>query len=82
MAEQESNGMLVEVDGEQFGVERSSTDPRQLNFTWLSGPNPGYGLFSAPYGAEFLETDGSDVVLEQLIRNFLSQINPATGYID
>jgi len=74
--------MIVEVDGERFSVEQATTNPRQLNFTWLSGPNPGYGFGSAPHEVEFLETGGSRPVLEKLIRNFLRQINPATGYIE
>lgn len=67
----------VVVEGERFEVVRSET-PGQYDFTWLSGPNPGYGFSSA-------SSDGSDHTqadLEESIRSFLAQVDPATGYIE
>jgi hypothetical protein len=83
---------IIEVDGERFIVEQAPGDTHQLNFTWLTGRHPGYGFssgtqrWSAPETAD-PEPDPRDKAdsaerLEQSIRNFLAQINPATGYID
>lgn len=68
----------VEVDGERFEVVARPETPGQYDFTWLSGPNPGYGFSSA-------SSDGSDrtaAALEESIRGFLGQIDPVTGYIE
>jgi len=72
---------VVEVDGETFKVEEASGDPRQLNFCWLTGPNPGYGFASGGHQPGLLGSIEASVVLEPEIREFLSQINPATGYL-
>jgi hypothetical protein len=68
----------VEVDGERFEV-RARPDVRgQYDFTWLSGPNPGYGFSST-------SSDGSDRTRAELvesIRGFLGQVDPITGYIE
>lgn len=67
-----------EVDGERFEVAARAGKPGQYDFTWLSGPNPGYGFSSA-------SSDGSDRTaedLEESIRVFLAQVDPATGYIE
>ena len=44
-------------------------------YSWISGPNPGYGFSMSPT-AEASEEHRTN------IRNFLSMIDPATGYIE
>jgi len=34
----------MSVDGEEFEVSRPDGRPGTYNFTWLTGPNPGYGF--------------------------------------
>jgi hypothetical protein len=72
----------LEVDGERFRVQQSAADPYQLNFTWFTAPNRGYGFSSGTYETKVLGTDDQRTKLEWSIRNFLSQVNAATGYID
>ena len=45
------------------------------HYTWLNGPNPGYG-FSVSPTADAIEEHQTN------IRNFLSMIDPRTGYIE
>lgn len=66
--------LTLEVDGEIFALranEFGGTD-----YTWLSGPNPGYGFGVSPTPnlslSEHMET----------IRNFLAIVDPTTGYIE
>lgn len=65
------------VDGEQFDVSERAREPGVYDIVWISGPNEGYGFASASYGNVKL----TDTELEDAIRNFLSQVDPATGYI-
>ena len=68
----------IEVDGQLFEVSARADRPGQYDFAWLSGPNPDYGFSSA-------SSDGSAMTagdFEDAIRNFLAQIDPATGYIE
>ena len=63
----------VEVDGEVFAIrpsESSGTD-----YTWLSGPNEGYGFGVSPAPRSLEEH-------RRHIRGFLAQVDPATGYIE
>ena len=72
-----ANPTRLVVDGEVFDVRRSGRRG-QVDLTWVSGPNPGYGFSSA-------RSDGSwpDVAqLEESIRDFLAGIDPATGHLD
>ena len=65
------------VDGALFVVEASRQRPGEYWFTWLSGPNDGYGFSSA-------SSDGSAMSQDDLtaaIRDFLRQIDPNTGYL-
>ena len=67
----------LHVDGETFEV---STQPGSWNayeLKWVSGPNEGYGFVCSAYGSQPI----SDSDLEDAIRRFLAQINPATGYL-
>ncbi|WP_020391372.1 hypothetical protein [Kribbella catacumbae] len=68
----------IEVDGQVFEVQVSPDLPGQYDFTWLSGPNPGYGFSSRSSDGSVLST--SD--FEESIRSFLAQVDPATGYIE
>ena len=66
------------VDGEQFEVEASPDRAGQYHFAWLSGPNKGYGFGTAT-------SDGRSLSVGQLeasIRDFLAQVDPATGYVE
>lgn len=65
------------VDGEQFEVTERVSEPGVYELRWTSGPNEGYGFASATYGGE----GQSEAELEDAIRNFLSQVDPSTGYI-
>ena len=65
--------LTVEVDGEVFAIrpdKQGGTD-----YTWLSGPNPGYGFGLSPTRNLSLEEHQGN------IRAFLADINPATGYL-
>jgi hypothetical protein len=44
----------------------------------VSGPNPGYGFSAATSDGSRLDA----LQLEDVIRNFLAQVDPETGYID
>ena len=63
------------VDGEQFNVSERAVEPGVYDFRWTSGPNEGYGFGSA--GGSM-----TDAELEDAIRDFLSQVDPITGYIE
>lgn len=71
----------VTVDGEVFDVSLSTEHPGQYHFTWLSGPKRPQG----GYGFGTRRSDGgalSEHDIQALIRDFLMQVNPDTGYID
>ncbi len=52
--------------------------PGQYHYTWVSGPNPGYGFSEATSDGRAL----SNADFEASIRNFLAQVDPGTGYIE
>jgi hypothetical protein len=62
------------VDGETFQVRRRDSDG-SIHYDWISGPNEGYG-FSTFGGHGPVSHDHH----EASIRDFLSAIDPATGY--
>ena len=69
----------LEVDGEQFAV-RMVVDPAagyaDTGYTWLSGPNEGYGFgIGGPPNPSREEH-------RQRIREFLAMVGPTTGYIE
>lgn len=66
------------VDDERFEVTERPDAPGQLDFAWLSGPNAGYGFSSTRSDA----APPSKEELHELVRTFLRQVNPATGFID
>ena len=65
------------VDGEQFDVIERISEPGVYELRWVSGPNDGYGFASCSYASQPM----SDEELEDAIRDFLSQVDPTTGYI-
>ena len=68
----------VIVDGEVFDVTTQPDDRGHYHYAWISGPNTGYGFSSA-------SSDGrpsSIVDHEEAIRNFLSHVDPETGFIE
>ena len=75
------------VDGETFRIH--TTDDGTTHCDWVTGPNRGYG-FSVGAPVRFWPEGEdpppdavlTDDVLRQSIRDFLSQINPETGYLD
>ncbi|MEV4512604.1 hypothetical protein AB0K00_26995 [Dactylosporangium sp. NPDC049525] len=71
------SSVRVEVDGEVFDVAARADRPGQFDYTWISGPNPGYG-FSSASSADRATTMADH---EGAIRTFLAQVDPGTGYI-
>jgi hypothetical protein len=68
----------VTVDGEVFDVTTQPDRPGAYHYAWISGPNPGYGFSEA-------SSDGRRSTMadhEEAIRNFLSLVDPETGYIE
>ena len=63
----------VEVDGEIFELQPDGF--RGTHYTWLSGPNPGYGFSMSP-------TPDLTEEHEANIRSFLSMVDPTTGFIE
>jgi hypothetical protein len=64
----------LEVDGEVFAVRPGKLGGTE--YTWLSGPNTGYGFSESPTPGRSLDEH------RESIRNFLAQIDPTTGYIE
>ncbi|QLD13210.1 hypothetical protein HW566_04705 [Microbacterium oleivorans] len=65
----------IAVDGETFTARRRDGDG-SIHYAWTSGPNPGYG-FSAFRGPGPVRPHEH----ETAIRDFLSGIDPETGYL-
>ncbi|WP_406435736.1 hypothetical protein OHB00_16885 [Streptomyces sp. NBC_00631] len=68
----------MSVDGEEFEVSQPDGRPGDYSFTWLTGPDPqyGFGLSTRP------PVQAGRAFLEESIRDFLSQVDPDTGYIE
>ncbi len=80
------------VDGETFKVTLRQEEPGACDYDWESGPNEGYGFSSSRHVAFFSVHDKANTPSNALpsptidehresIRDFLSQINPETGFI-
>ncbi|MGS2614879.1 hypothetical protein ACVCAH_10170 [Micromonospora sp. LZ34] len=66
--------VLLTVDGQDFRVRARAEEPSGYDFDWLNGPHDyGFGL-SGPAAMSRPE-------MERAIRDFLAQIDPATGYL-
>ena len=76
--------MEIEVDGERFSVVEREFGT--YDFTWLTGPNPGYGFSTAGRthggGVGYAARQLGDGELADAIRSFLAQVDPATGFIE
>jgi hypothetical protein len=64
----------LEVDKEMFALRANRFGG--TDYTWLSGPNPGYGFSVSPTPDLSL-----DKHIEN-IRDFLAIVDPTTGYIE
>src|SRR6185437_11294892 len=75
LAPAEDGGPAVRLvcDGEVFELRPDGSGGTQ--YTWLSGPNPGYGFGASP------TTDDIEAHRTN-IRGFLSMVDPSTGYIE
>nr|WP_201748866.1 hypothetical protein [Micromonospora acroterricola] len=72
----EADPVMMTVDGHNFRIRERAENPGEYDFDWLSGPHD--------YGFGISRADGSAMTLPQMreaIRNFLAEIDPATGYL-
>lgn len=67
------------VDSEVFEVAEAPGQPGGYHYKWTSGPNPGYGFTSVLSDPTYQLSVGEH---EAAIRDFLTSINPETGYLD
>ncbi|MFV2116153.1 hypothetical protein ACFHW0_27980 [Micromonospora sp. LOL_025] len=67
--------IVVTVDGQDFRV-REREKPGEYDFDWLNGPHDyGFGISRAA-GAAMTVPE-----MKEAIRDFLAEIDPATGYL-
>ncbi|WP_299573730.1 hypothetical protein [uncultured Williamsia sp.] len=82
--------IVVVVDGERFRVEMQADGG--CRYTWVSGPNPGYGFSSGPVRVAWKSAGGRPPAPlpqplppiahhRRSIRSFLAEIDPETGYL-
>lgn len=70
--------LRMSVDGEEFEVSQPDGSPGTYDVTWLTGPDPQYGFgFRSHPPVQVARAE-----LEEAIRDFLSQVDPATGHIE
>ncbi|MEV0392197.1 hypothetical protein [Polymorphospora rubra] len=69
--------VMMTVDGEHFRVRARAGEPGAYDFDWLSGPD-GYGFGVGTSGGSAMGL----TEMEEAIRDFLAQVDPATGYIE
>lgn len=73
----ETGGYVLRVADQRFRVQERPLGDRhfEYRYTWLTGPNPGYGFTAAgPVKANVAEHRAA-------IGAFLADIDPATGYL-
>ena len=68
-----ASALTLEVEGEVFEVRADGRGG--THYVWSSGPNPGYGFGLSPTADMSLDEHRENV------RNFLAEIDPATGYL-
>lgn len=68
----------IVVDGEHFDVTERVGEPGVYELRWTSGPNADYGFATSTYSGE----TQTDAELDNAIRDFLSRVDPSTGYIE
>jgi hypothetical protein len=64
------------VDGQDFRIRARADRPGEYDFDWLNGPHD--------YGFGINRAGGSAMTppeMEKAIRDFLAEIDPATGYL-
>nr|WP_296769411.1 hypothetical protein [Rhodococcus sp. (in: high G+C Gram-positive bacteria)] len=81
----------LEVESETFTVGVRREHPNTYDYDWVSGPNKNYGFSSTQQAAyrSVVDRAGSPSGFapptidehRESIRDFLRQVNPATGYI-
>jgi hypothetical protein len=74
----ENESWRMSVDGEEFEVSQPVGKPGTYHFTWLTGPNPGYGFGFSTHPPVPSDTEQ----LEEAVRDFLAQVDPDTGHIE
>jgi len=74
----ENESWRMSVDGEEFEVSRPDGKPGTYHFTWLTGPNPGYGFGFSTHPP--VPADRESLV--EAVRDFLAQVDPDTGHIE
>jgi hypothetical protein len=67
----------LHVDGSSFQVSSDEDQPGVAHFTWLNGPNPGYGFTIGRSDGEL----PTRVEAEVAVRGFLDSVDPSTGYL-
>ncbi|GGO68445.1 hypothetical protein [Nonomuraea cavernae] len=68
--------ITMTVDGQDFRIRERAGRPGEYDFDWLSGPHEyGFGITRAAGAAMTLAE------MEEAIRGFLAEIDPATGYL-
>ncbi len=70
--------LRLTVDSEVFDVVEDPGQPGGCHYSWVSGPNAGYGFTCVPSDGHRLSVEEH----EAAIRDFLGSINPDTGYLD
>jgi hypothetical protein len=76
MAE-EAEPVRITVQGQEFTVHTRPGEPGVYDYNWTNHPQ-GYGFTSA--GAEDYQMSRAE--MEQEIIDFLTEIDPATGFLD
>lgn len=74
----DASSFMLEVDGERFSVRTvvdDATGYADNDYTWLTGPNAGYGF---GLGGPSTLSRGEH---RQRIREFLAMVDPSTGFI-
>ena len=66
------------VDGQVFDVSYNPSQPGAYGYSWVNGPNEGYG-----FGSRRSDHQRSTMSEhEASIRDFLAAVDPETGYIE
>lgn len=68
----------IVVDGKHFDVGERAGEPGVYELRWISVPNEGYGFTTSTCSGE----GRTEAELEDAICDFLSQVDPTTGYIE
>ncbi|MBC2904329.1 hypothetical protein [Streptomyces cupreus] len=68
----------ITVDGEEFEVVQPYDSPGTYHISWVTGPDPQYG-FGFRVHPPVRVGRGE---LEEAVRDFLTQVDPATGHIE